>query len=816
MGRVRRGARRVARRGRLAGRARAPPGRARRRSGCRSSRRRPASSRGCGSSGASRSSRSAAARSAMRRGSSRPTYLRGVPLIQVPTTLVAQVDSAIGGKTGVDLRRARTCSARSTSRPRSCSTSPRCGRSRAPAAGRAGRDREDGRARRRGAVRDARGRGEAIARGDATRRRRGHRRGGRARRLGEGRGRERGRARARGRGRITLNLGHTIGHALEAADGYETLLHGEAVAYGPRAAVRIGEAVGVTPAERARRIEGLLDRLALGRRRSPTSLDAVLEATCTDKKHAAGGSAGCCPRPTASWSATTSRTRSCARRRPPSSPAPARGPRHDPRPRPPGPEPEPARDARAGDLRHRDARRDPRGTPAARRSSASTSTSSSRTTRAPSSTGCTRGTSMSSIVNAAGLPIRRSRSATRSRHLAAVLGGPPLRPLEARAVPQVNFLHDVATGIRRRSRARAAITWRSRQIAAQFGGGRVTTDDNGTPPHRPTTAGATTRARARPHPRPDRRAGQADRGAAQRARGAGARAGRAKALAGRRAIRDPEREREVLLRVAMANGGPLTQADLLSIYRRLVAATRTLEAKDRGQTAGPVTARSSRRPLFVPVVTGGALPDPRLLPSSPVTRFAPAPTGQLHLGHLVNVLYVWGIARATGGRVILRIEDHDRQRSRPEFEASILDDLERLASTPTSRPSPRSTGTIALPPVRLGDGVRGGARTAPRGRARLRVRLRRDRRSRVCRRSAAGRGAGSGVPGDCRDAALRRTATSGCGSRRGGRGALGGPARRADRRRPAATGDLLSAIGSATGRTPCASSSTTCATASTS
>ncbi len=67
----------------------------------------------------------------------------------------------------------------------------------------------------------------------------------------------------------------------------------------------------------------------------------------------------------------------------------------------------------------------------------------------------------------------------------------------------------------------------------------------------------------------------------------GRRAGRAKALAGRRAIRDPEREREVLLRVAMANGGPLTQADLLSIYRRVVAATRTVETKDRGHDAGP-------------------------------------------------------------------------------------------------------------------------------------------------------------------------------------------------------------------------------------
>jgi chorismate mutase len=58
-------------------------------------------------------------------------------------------------------------------------------------------------------------------------------------------------------------------------------------------------------------------------------------------------------------------------------------------------------------------------------------------------------------------------------------------------------------------------------------------------------------------------------------------AGHAKRLAGRRAIHDPEREREVLLRVAMANPGPVAQADLLSIYRRIVAATRGLEARDR-------------------------------------------------------------------------------------------------------------------------------------------------------------------------------------------------------------------------------------------
>jgi len=60
-------------------------------------------------------------------------------------------------------------------------------------------------------------------------------------------------------------------------------------------------------------------------------------------------------------------------------------------------------------------------------------------------------------------------------------------------------------------------------------------------------------------------------------------AGRAKAAAGRRAIRDAEREREVLLRVTMANAGPLPQADLLALYRRLMTATRELEARDRAR-----------------------------------------------------------------------------------------------------------------------------------------------------------------------------------------------------------------------------------------
>ena len=65
-----------------------------------------------------------------------------------------------------------------------------------------------------------------------------------------------------------------------------------------------------------------------------------------------------------------------------------------------------------------------------------------------------------------------------------------------------------------------------------------------------------------------------------------------------------------------------------------------------------------------------------------ISRFAPAPTGLLHLGHVVNAIYVWGITKSVGGRVLLRIEDHDRQRSRPEFEHAILDDLDWLGFVP--------------------------------------------------------------------------------------------------------------------------------------
>jgi glutamyl-Q tRNA(Asp) synthetase len=58
-----------------------------------------------------------------------------------------------------------------------------------------------------------------------------------------------------------------------------------------------------------------------------------------------------------------------------------------------------------------------------------------------------------------------------------------------------------------------------------------------------------------------------------------------------------------------------------------------------------------------------------------VTRFAPSPTGLLHLGHALSALSAWDAARAAHGRFLLRIEDIDPTRCRPEFEAAIRNDL---------------------------------------------------------------------------------------------------------------------------------------------
>ena len=72
------------------------------------------------------------------------------------------------------------------------------------------------------------------------------------------------------------------------------------------------------------------------------------------------------------------------------------------------------------------------------------------------------------------------------------------------------------------------------------------------------------------------------------------------------------------------------------------------------------------------------------------TRFAPSPTGHLHLGHAFSAITAFDAARAAGGRFLLRIEDIDATRARPEFEAAILQDLAWLGlawETPVRRQS---------------------------------------------------------------------------------------------------------------------------------
>jgi shikimate kinase/3-dehydroquinate synthase len=219
------------------------------------------------------------------------SWLRGVPFIQVPTTLVAQIDSSLGGKTGVDLAEGKNL----------------VGAFHPPAAViidvgllRTLPERQLGAALGEAVKMAALGderlftlletEGEAIARGDDAAFASGavadlvERTAWAKVAVVDADEKEQGAA----DGRIMLNLGHSLGHAVEAAGGFGDLLHGEAVAHGLRAAVRIGVEMAVTPRERAERIESLLTTLGLATERLRYPLATVLGALATDKKHADG------------------------------------------------------------------------------------------------------------------------------------------------------------------------------------------------------------------------------------------------------------------------------------------------------------------------------------------------------------------------------------------------------------------------------------------------------------------------------------------------------------------------------------------------
>lgn len=90
---------------------------------------------------------------------------------------------------------------------------------------------------------------------------------------------------------------------------------------------------------------------------------------------------------------------------------------------------------------------------------------------------------------------------------------------------------------------------------------------------------------------------------------------------------------------------------------------------------------------------------PRMIPRQPpgwagagvTTRFAPSPTGRLHLGHAASALLAHDAARANGGRFLLRIEDIDAGRSRPEHVAGIVEDLRWLGLAWDGEPLLQST-----------------------------------------------------------------------------------------------------------------------------
>jgi shikimate kinase/3-dehydroquinate synthase len=204
------------------------------------------------------------------------TYQRGVGVVQIPTTLVAQVDSAYGGKTGVDLPEAKNYvgayhqPAAVLTDPGALATLPR----EELAAGfvevlktaliAGGRLWDEVRAI---DELDPAGLDDAIFACVQTKLR-----------VVAADERDSG-------GREVLNLGHTIGHAIEAASGYARYRHGEAVGLGLLAALELSDAAGLRD-----EVEDLLTRHALPARVDPSiPVDEVIAAVARDKKATAEG-----------------------------------------------------------------------------------------------------------------------------------------------------------------------------------------------------------------------------------------------------------------------------------------------------------------------------------------------------------------------------------------------------------------------------------------------------------------------------------------------------------------------------------------------
>lgn len=217
------------------------------------------------------------------------TFMRGVPVVQVPTSTVAMVDAAVGGKTGVDAPAGKNLvGAFHPPRvvavdPRTVATLPRARRAEGWAE-----------AVKHGAILDGaylerleheaeallEGRPEAVERA--------------VRRSVELKADVVGRDEREGGLRQILNFGHTFGHAFEAASGY-ALSHGDAVALGMVLEARLGESIGVTRDGTARRVAAAVTRLELPSgppgplvARGGMDVEALLAYTRVDKKGRGG------------------------------------------------------------------------------------------------------------------------------------------------------------------------------------------------------------------------------------------------------------------------------------------------------------------------------------------------------------------------------------------------------------------------------------------------------------------------------------------------------------------------------------------------
>lgn len=211
------------------------------------------------------------------------TYMRGVPYVQVPTSLLAMIDSSIGGKTGIDVPAGKNLVG-AFHQPRGVLADLATLRSLPPlhfAAGMA-------EAIKHGAIADA----AYFAWIETNRERiRAHAPEALAelvRRSVELKARIVAADERESGMRAILNFGHTVAHALEAVSGYE-LMHGEAVAIGMAAEARLGTEAGLTSERALQRLLGLLVAFDLPIGFEPVAIEKLLGAMESDKKKRAEG-----------------------------------------------------------------------------------------------------------------------------------------------------------------------------------------------------------------------------------------------------------------------------------------------------------------------------------------------------------------------------------------------------------------------------------------------------------------------------------------------------------------------------------------------